>query len=113
MKNTIFEIAMIPQTLNIKNYRTKSAKSINLHIIRKLIKYFLKKGLVKATVFVTQIISRRQKNANAKVLYPISQKQKWNSRRQFSKHCVFPNIQLKGVVNRLTPFKNVSNHTNR
>ena len=61
MKNTIFEISMIPQTLNIKNYRTKSAKSINLHIIRKLIKYFLKKGLVKATVSLTQIISRRQK----------------------------------------------------
>ena len=54
MKNTIFEISMIPQTLNIKNYRTTSAKSINLHIIRKLIEYFLKNGLVKA-MFITTV----------------------------------------------------------
>ena len=53
MKNTIFEISMIPQTLNIKNYRTTSAKSINLHIIRKLIEYFLKNGLVKAMFIPT------------------------------------------------------------
>ena len=26
---------------------------------------------------------------------------------------VFPNIQLKGVVNRLPPFKNLSDHKNR
>ena len=31
----------------------------------------------------------------------------------FQKNCIFPNIQLKGVVNRLPPFKNLSNHTNR
>ena len=29
------------------------------------------------------------------------------------KNCIFPNIQLKGVVNRLPPFKNFSDHTNR
>ena len=56
-------------------------------------------------VFLTQIISRRQKNADAKVALSIS-------RRQLSKNCIFPSIQLKGVLNRLTPFKNLSDHTN-
>ena len=65
------------------------------------------------SVFLTQIVSRRQKNADAKVVLSISRRQKWNSRRQFSKNCVFPNIQLKGVVNRLPPFKNLSDHTNK
>ena len=37
LKNSIFEIPIIPQTLNINNQRTTSAKSINLVIIRKLI----------------------------------------------------------------------------
>ena len=32
---------------------------------------------------------------------------------EFSKNCIFPNIQLKGVVNRLPPFKNLSDHTNK
>ena len=64
-------------------------------------------------VFLTQIISCRQKNADAKVVLPISRQQKWNSHRQFSKNGIFPNIQLKGVVNRLPPFKNLSNHTNK
>ena len=64
-------------------------------------------------VFPTQIISRRQKNADAKVVLSISRRQKWNSRRQFSKNCIFPNIQLKGVVNRLLPFKNLSDYTNK
>ena len=41
-KNTIFEIPIIPQTLNA------IAKSINLLIIRKLIKYSLKKDFLKA-----------------------------------------------------------------
>ena len=65
------------------------------------------------TVFLTQIISRRQTNPNAKVVLSISRRQKWNSRRQFSKNCIFPNIQLKGFVNRLPPFKNLSDQTNR
>ena len=29
------------------------------------------------------------------------------------KKLYFPNIQLKGVVNRLPPFKNLSDHTNK
>ena len=64
-------------------------------------------------VFLTQVISRRQKNADAKVALSISRRQKWNSRRQFSKNCIFLNIQLKGVVNRLPPIKNLSDHTNK
>ena len=41
-------MSIIPQTLNINNLRTISAKSINLHTIRKLIKYSLKNILRKA-----------------------------------------------------------------
>ena len=44
----IFEIPITPQTLNINNWRTTSAKSISLDIIRKLIEYSLKEGVVKA-----------------------------------------------------------------
>ena len=65
------------------------------------------------TVFLTQIISRQQKKTNAKVVLLISRQQKWNSCQQFSKNCIFSNIQINSVVNRLTPFKNLSNHTNR
>ena len=65
------------------------------------------------SVFLTQIISRRQKNADAKVVLSISCLQKWNLRQQFSQNCIFPNIQLKDVVNRLPPFKNLSDHTNK
>ena len=43
MKNLIFEILIILQTLNINDFRTISGKSINLDIIRKLIEYSLKK----------------------------------------------------------------------
>ena len=59
-------------------------------------------------VFLTQILSSRQKNADAKVVLSISRRQKWNSHRQISKNCIFP----KCVVNRLPPFKNLPGHTN-
>ena len=65
------------------------------------------------SVLLTQIISRQQKNADAKVVLSISRRQKWNSRRQFSKNCIFLNIQLEGVVNRLPPFKDLYDHTNK
>ena len=65
------------------------------------------------SVFLTQIISRRQKNANAKVALSISRRQKWKSRWQFSKNRIFPNIQLKGAANKLLQFKNLFDHTNR
>ena len=42
MKNSIFEIPIISQVLNINNQRTAIAKSINLDIIRKIIEYSLK-----------------------------------------------------------------------
>ena len=48
IKNSIFEMPIILQTLNINNLRTTSAKSINLHTIRKLIEYSLKKHAAKA-----------------------------------------------------------------
>ena len=64
------------------------------------------------SVFLTQIISCWQKNADAKVALSISRRHQWNLHRQFSKISIFPNIQLKGVVNRLPPFKNLSDHTN-
>ena len=41
LKNLIFEIPIITRTLNINNLRTTSAKSINLHTIRKLVGYSL------------------------------------------------------------------------
>ena len=52
-----------------------------------------------ATVFLTQVILRQQKNGNTKIVQSISRRQKWNLHRQFSKNCIFPNIQIKGVVN--------------
>ena len=69
--------------------------------------------IIPFSVFLTHIISCQQKNADTKVVEWISRWQKWNSHQQFSKNCIFPNIQLKGVVNRLPPFKNLSDHKNR
>ena len=46
--NSIFEMPIIPQTLNINNLRTTSAKSINLHTIGKLIEYSLNNASIKA-----------------------------------------------------------------
>ena len=42
LKNSIFEIPIILQNLNINNWRATSAKSINLIIITKLIKHSFK-----------------------------------------------------------------------
>ena len=39
---------IIPQTLSIKNLRTTNAKSMNMHVLRKLIEYSLKNLLLKA-----------------------------------------------------------------
>ena len=47
LKNLIFKIPIVSKILNISNYRTISANSINLDTNGKLIKYFLKKILVK------------------------------------------------------------------
>ena len=45
IEKSIFEIPIIPQTLNIKNLRTTSARFINLHTIKKRIEYSSKKVL--------------------------------------------------------------------
>ena len=68
---------------------------------------------IHTSVFLIQTISRWQINADAKVVLLISHRQKWNLHRQFSKKNIFPNIQLNSVVNRLTAFKNLPDHTNR
>ena len=59
LKNLIFEMLVIWQTLKMNNLRTlnmrtASAKSINVHNLRKFIKGFLRKVLVK-TVFVYRL----------------------------------------------------------
>ena len=51
LKNSIFEMPIIPQTLNINNSTTTRTKSINPHTIRELIEYSLKKGSNKGNVF--------------------------------------------------------------
>ena len=53
LKNSIFEMPIITQTLNMNDLRTTSAKSNNLHTIRKLIEYSLKTVLVKAMFTLT------------------------------------------------------------
>ena len=54
LNNSIFEAPIIRRTLNINNLRTTSAKSINLHTIRKAIEYTLKNVLV-WTIFTLTI----------------------------------------------------------
>ena len=49
MKNSIFQIPIIPQTLSINNQRITSAKSINLDTITKLIEHSFKNEGMKAT----------------------------------------------------------------
>ena len=51
LKNSIFEMPIIPQTLNTNNLRNTSAKSINLHTIRKLIECSLKNVFSKGDVY--------------------------------------------------------------
>ena len=48
LKNSIFEIPIITQTLNINNLKTTSAKSINLHTIKKLVEYSLRNVVTEA-----------------------------------------------------------------
>ena len=62
-------------------------------------------------VFLTQTISRRQKNAERCIKDFTSAKMEFAS--AISKKLYFSNIQLKGVVNRLSSFQNLSDHANR
>ena len=65
------------------------------------------------TVFLTHIISHWQKMPKRK-LYNGFHVDKIGIRvSKFSKNCIFPNIQLKGVVNRLPPFKSMYDHMNK
>ena len=62
LKNSIFEMPINPQTLNINNLRTTNGKSINLHTIRELIEYSLKmfcKGNVYSYVFEIRLSEHR------------------------------------------------------
>ena len=87
-----------------REVRTKG--SFNKQFFPSLLKRLVnsQSGSMKS-VFLTHIISCWQKNIDAKVALSISRRQKWKSHRQFSKNCIFPNIQLKGVVNKLLRFK--------
>ena len=51
LKNSTFEMPIIPQTFNVNNLKATNAKSTNLHTIRNLIEYSLKN--VKATFTLT------------------------------------------------------------
>ena len=55
---------IITQTLNIDNLRTTSAKSVNLHTIRKLVEYSLKNVAAKAmfTPTVSKILMSEDKS---------------------------------------------------
>ena len=53
LKNSIFEMRIITQTLNIKNLRTTSVKSIILNTNRNVIEYSLKSFLEKAIFILT------------------------------------------------------------
>ena len=66
----------------------------------------------KQILILSQSSLSNSKHADAKVALSISCQQKWNLHQHFSKNCIFPNIQLNSVVNRLPPFKNLSDHTN-
>ena len=50
-KNSIFEMPKFSQTLNINSQRITGARSINLHVIRKLIEYFFKNDFCRDNVY--------------------------------------------------------------
>ena len=53
LENSIFEMLIITQDLNINNLRTRSGNSINLHIIKKLVDYSLKDVAAKVMFIFT------------------------------------------------------------
>ena len=59
---------MISQILSINNYKTESGKSINLHIIRKVIEYSLRSGGVKKILTVNDFELLMFKGRSVKVL---------------------------------------------
>ena len=65
------------------------------------------------SVFLTQIISCQQKMLMQKLHNGFHVSNNGIHVNKLSKNCIFPNIKLRGVVNRLSPFKKWSDHTNR
>ena len=53
LKNLIFKMSIITQTLNINNLRTTSANSISLHNIKDCVEYSLKNVVAKALFVLT------------------------------------------------------------
>ena len=76
LENSIFEMLIIQQTLNINNSRTTRAKSINLHTIRKLIEYSLKEVRIKA--MLTPIVLEILMSEGRSVLSPAQ----WGTRSE-------------------------------
>ena len=55
LQNLIFEVSIILKTSNIHNQKSKSEKSINMHIFQNLIKFFLTNTVLK--IMCTFIVS--------------------------------------------------------
>ena len=51
LKNSIFEMPIISQTLNINNLRSADAKSVNLHTMRKNTDYSFQNMFCKSNVY--------------------------------------------------------------
>ena len=85
LKNSIFEMPIITQTLNINNLRTTGTKSINLHTLRKLVEYSLKKngsgsrGLKRLIIQIKIMISHQKQPLDA--FLEISQNSQGNTCR--------------------------------
>ena len=82
MKNSIFEMPIIPQTLSINNLGTTSAKSIDLNTIRKLVEYSLNNltSMFALTVLeillfdiITHTAGAGSKRANVRVIIRLSE----------------------------------------
>ena len=96
LENSISEIPIIPQILNIKNYKTTSVKSMNLDIIRQLKEYPLKIVFVKAmftlTIFNIILFEGRsilwpaqRVTGNERVNYFLKKKDRY-------KYCIFDRV---------------------
>ena len=87
-KNSIFEITIIPQTLNVNNLRTTIAKFINLVIFTELIKY---SGSVRVmfTLTVFQILL-----LEGRLVFAPAQRDTGSERVKFSVKKKQENVQL-------------------
>ena len=84
-----------------------SMKLHNLLVTSKLDRKVIQLIWFVKAVFLTQIISRQQKCWHEKCIIDfLAAKMEFATTK-----CIFPNIQLKDVVNRLPPSKNLYDHT--